>query len=300
MEQSFADLEVILVEDGSPDGSGAICDEYAQKDSRVKVIHKENGGVTSARTVGAKEATGAYLLFLDSDDYYSLDLLAHLRDVVTQYQPDAVLFDGARFGGNQEQFCVALDEGVYGTELHDSLILDREKHTPVISYGLSMKLLTRERYLRYQLPVPGALYKGEDMAVSVPLLADCKRVAVTHCCGYFYRDTPGSVMKSFRDDEWQQIVLLTDYLESKLPKAYEARVDAYTVQQLFDFADRAMLCHSYSEYRALASKASQALLPHLKRFRGRSRRWREWLALWLTKHRCFGMLWLLRKVKPRK
>ena len=300
LEQTYSDWEVILVDDGSPDGSGVICDEYAQKDSRIKVIHKENGGVTSARTVGAEKASGEYLLFLDSDDYYSLDLLEQLSDIVTQYRPEAVLFDGVRFGGNQEQICVALDGGIYGTEIHDSLILDRKKHTPAINHGLSMKLLSKEHYLRYQLPVPGALYKGEDMAVSVPLLADCKRVAVTHCCGYYYRDTPGSVMNSFRDNEWQQIVLLTDYLESMLPKEYGARIDAYAVQQLFDFADRAMLFHRYSDYRALASKASQALLPRLKRFRGRSRRWRERLVLWLTKHRCFGLLWLLRKVKPRK
>ena len=300
LAQLCQDWEMILVDDGSTDGSGEICDQFAEADKRIHVIHQKNQGQLFARRSGIQRAQGNYLLFLDSDDYYSLDLLEQLSDIVTQYRPEAVLFDGVRFEGNQEQICVALDGGIYGTEIHDSLILDRKKHTPVINHGLSMKLLSKEHYLRYQLPVPGALYKGEDMAVSVPLLADCKRVAVTHCCGYFYRDTPGSVMNSFRDNEWQQIVLLTDYLESMLPKEYGARIDAYAVQQLFDFADRAMLFHRYSDYRALASKASQALLPRLKRFRGRSRRWRERLALWLTKHRCFGMLWLLRKVKPRK
>ena len=67
--QDFANMEVILVDDGSPDNSGAICDEYAEKDARVKVIHKENGGVSSARNTGLDVAQGKYIAFVDSDDY---------------------------------------------------------------------------------------------------------------------------------------------------------------------------------------------------------------------------------------
>lgn len=69
LAQTYTDFEIILVDDGSPDGCPAICDEYAAKDSRVKVMHKENGGLSDARNVGIKGAKGEYLLFLDSDDY---------------------------------------------------------------------------------------------------------------------------------------------------------------------------------------------------------------------------------------
>ncbi|MDG6470535.1 glycosyltransferase family 2 protein [Glaesserella parasuis] len=68
--QSFSDIEVILVNDGSKDSSGTICDEYAKNDTRIKVIHKENGGLSSARNVGLKSAVGEYILFLDSDDFW--------------------------------------------------------------------------------------------------------------------------------------------------------------------------------------------------------------------------------------
>lgn len=68
LAQTSTDFELILVDDGSPDGCPAICDEYAEKDSRVKVIHKENGGLSDARNVGINVATGEYILFLDSDD----------------------------------------------------------------------------------------------------------------------------------------------------------------------------------------------------------------------------------------
>ena len=69
INQTLTDIEIILVDDGSKDLSGTICDEYAKKDCRIKVIHKENGGQSSARNAGLKVSTGEYILFVDSDDY---------------------------------------------------------------------------------------------------------------------------------------------------------------------------------------------------------------------------------------
>ena len=71
--QTYAKLEIILVDDGSPDHCGQMCDVYAKKDSRIKVIHKKNGGLRDARNEGVKQATGKYLLFVDSDDYVAKD-----------------------------------------------------------------------------------------------------------------------------------------------------------------------------------------------------------------------------------
>ena len=67
--QSYTNLEIILVDDGSPDNSGKICDSFAEKDKRIKVIHKENGGLSDARNVGIRMSTGKYLVLLDSDDW---------------------------------------------------------------------------------------------------------------------------------------------------------------------------------------------------------------------------------------
>ena len=69
MAQTLTDIEIILVDDGSPDNCGAICDEYAAKDTRITVIHKENGGLSDARNVGLDIATGEYIGFVDSDDW---------------------------------------------------------------------------------------------------------------------------------------------------------------------------------------------------------------------------------------
>lgn len=78
LKQTWKDLEIILVDDGSPDKSGAICDQYAAKDSRIQVIHKKNGGVGAARNDGLKIASGEWIIFCDSDDWLELDALEQL------------------------------------------------------------------------------------------------------------------------------------------------------------------------------------------------------------------------------
>ena len=78
LSQTFSDFELLLVDDGSTDGSGSICDEYSVKDSRVRVFHKENGGVSSARNLGLDNARGEWITFVDSDDYLEESFLAEL------------------------------------------------------------------------------------------------------------------------------------------------------------------------------------------------------------------------------
>ena len=78
LAQTYSNLEIILVDDGSPDNSGQICDRYAEKDSRVKVIHKKNGGVSSARNAGLDVATGEFVAFVDSDDFIAPDMYEKL------------------------------------------------------------------------------------------------------------------------------------------------------------------------------------------------------------------------------
>lgn len=88
--QSYRALEIILIDDGSTDSSGALCDEYGAKDSRVRVIHKENGGAASAKNAGLRVATGEYLSFVDSDDYLEPDAYAFLMEQLETYQADVV------------------------------------------------------------------------------------------------------------------------------------------------------------------------------------------------------------------
>ena len=93
LAQTFTDFELLLVDDGSPDNSGAICDEYAARDSRVKVFHKENGGVSSARQMGLDNSLGEYVIHADPDDWVEPDMLQELYSEAQQSGADMVICD---------------------------------------------------------------------------------------------------------------------------------------------------------------------------------------------------------------
>ena len=86
LNQDYKNLEILLVDDGSTDDCGMICDEYAMVDNRIRVFHKENGGLSSARNLGIKEASGKYISFIDSDDYVAVDFLSTLYNNLKQYK----------------------------------------------------------------------------------------------------------------------------------------------------------------------------------------------------------------------
>lgn len=95
--QTYRDYEIILVDDGSTDSGGAMCDDYARKDHRIRVIHQPNGGLSAARNTGLKAASGKYVYFLDSDDYIEDCTLEHLASLAEQEAADVVFFDGYVF-----------------------------------------------------------------------------------------------------------------------------------------------------------------------------------------------------------
>ncbi len=93
INQTWQNLEILLVDDGSPDNSGAICDDYASRDDRIRVIHKKNGGACEARNVGLAEATGEYILIIDGDDWLELDYVAYLMNLIHQTGAEMAMTD---------------------------------------------------------------------------------------------------------------------------------------------------------------------------------------------------------------
>lgn len=91
IQQTYTNLEIILVDDGSPDNCGNICENYRKKDSRIKVIHKENGGLSDARNVGINSATGKYIAFIDSDDYIAINYIEELYKAIKKYNVQIAL-----------------------------------------------------------------------------------------------------------------------------------------------------------------------------------------------------------------
>lgn len=115
--QTLDDIEIIIVDDGSPDGCPDICDEYVAKDARMKVVHKKNGGLLSARKAGLAASCGDYIGFVDGDDWVEPDTFLNMYKAVCEHSPDMVLSDFlCDYGDRAEPSSQCFEEGFYGRE----------------------------------------------------------------------------------------------------------------------------------------------------------------------------------------
>jgi glycosyltransferase involved in cell wall biosynthesis len=123
INQSYENIEVILVDDGSIDSSGEICDNYATIDNRVKVIHKNNGGLVSSRKTGLIASTGEYVLYIDGDDWIELDIIKNYVDQVIKFNADVVISSHiVNLEGLEDVLVNSLPVGVYDKEKLKSIV----------------------------------------------------------------------------------------------------------------------------------------------------------------------------------
>ena len=301
LTQSFQDFEVILVDDGSPDKSGDICDQYACQDRRVHVIHKKNGGLVSARKAGLAVCKGEYVLNVDSDDYIGSDLLKRLVKIITTNNPQAILFNLLQFSENSTtELRNLVDSGLYdGTgmkSITDNLI-QNEKGEQVILYNLCGMAVRREEYSKYQNMVPNTISRGEDLVVTTPLLLSCDRVYVADYFGYYYRSNPASIMNTFSIKEIDQIKQVVRYLASYFKGQLENKLDVYVAMHYFDFIDRGMSRGKYLDYRRLINETlDDEVDGHIKKACCK-RNLKVKVILMLLRNHMFSVLWFLRKIK---
>ena len=118
--QSYQEFELILVDDGSPDTCGEICDKYGTLDTRVKVVHKENGGLSSARNAGLDIATGKYVIFIDSDDFWDdANALEHIHNYLIETDADVLVFPAKRYYENKDKYTYIITSDVYRAKIID-------------------------------------------------------------------------------------------------------------------------------------------------------------------------------------
>lgn len=164
LAQTFADFELILVDDGSPDNCGAICDTYAARDGRVRVIHKENRGPSAARNAGLEIARGKYIYFCDSDDYVEKELLADAVQAMDGY--DMVVFNRDNVDGDSG--CVTAAKKfpelirVFNHRKETARFLARDYFTHIIGYTVWLRLFRREIIEKNHLRFPEGLSFAED------------------------------------------------------------------------------------------------------------------------------------------
>ena len=187
--QTYRNLEVILVNDGSKDGSGKICDIYAQKDSRIRVIHKENGGLSSARNAGMDAATGEYITFVDSDDWLEADGYAHLMNLMERYQVKLVCggnydVDGGT-GTRTLGVCPSREEVVTAEEFVGRMFLWQGCDSSACDKIYHKSLLENFRYPEGRV--------CEDVAVTYKIVLGTDRAAFSDRPFYNYYHRPGSI-----------------------------------------------------------------------------------------------------------
>ncbi len=190
LEQTYKNIELILVDDGSKDNTGAICDSYAEKDNRVKVIHKENGGASSARNEGLNAATGDYVAFADSDDWMVKQTYQYLMYLIIKYNADCAI---GRTDGAYEK------DGKYyykKTEKWPDNVSDSDdtiKGLFLYGCGVVNKLIRRDFFEGIEFK-EGVINEDEPMMLRLYLKMNTLAVAGRQT--YFYRFNENSVTKS--------------------------------------------------------------------------------------------------------
>ena len=196
--QKFTDWELLLVDDGSPDKSGTICDKYVEKDKRIHVIHKENGGVSSARNLGIKEAKGEWIIFVDADDYIGENYISGLsKPILEGYQVDFI------HGG-----CTNYEKGQITSvnQEYDYYVgNDKEKLFSLFRGLVVSKLFKTDILKKYNLLFDEGMKIAEDMAFTMDYLHFVESYAFVPEKNYYYRrDNDNSATHRIKWSSYQQ------------------------------------------------------------------------------------------------
>lgn len=221
LEQTFTDFEIILVDDGSPDNCPAICDEYAKKDARVKVIHKKNGGLINARKSGLEIAGGEYIGFVDGDDWIEPDTYENFAKMIKKYAPDIVLSDFYFDNGKE----LANSTQLFEQEFYDKSALKEKLYPKMLFSGIYYKFgvnpccwskVYKKELIEKNLPqVEGRIKMGEDAAFTYPCLLDAESAATVKKPSYHYIQNPQSMTNSYNKDLKDIIFLPYERIKEK-------------------------------------------------------------------------------------
>lgn len=190
--QTYKNLEIILVDDGSPDLCPQICDDWATKDSRVRVIHKTNSGLSNARNTGLQNSAGEYIYFLDSDDWIELDMIQSLYEACSQN--NVLLSVCGRYAFFEENNhiqidkCPTRDEVVASTEFVSQMLIGNHCDSSACD-----KLFHRSLWNSFRFP-EGLIY--EDVAIMYKVVLSTSRIATIRRPLYYYRRHPNSIVTS--------------------------------------------------------------------------------------------------------
>lgn len=206
LDQTFTDFELILVDDGSTDKSGLICDEYAECDGRVKVIHKENGGVSTARNTGIDAAQGEFIMFVDSDDRIKEEMLERMLNCTGEETDLIVSSIEIHWVCDQKtrtQYFLMPDKSYYAA----ALMQDYSKNAfpNICLCGPSCKLYKHSIILQNNIKFDANLSLGEDTCFNMDYIRCCGNIVSMSECFYCYmKENENSLFTRFQNDTYRQ------------------------------------------------------------------------------------------------
>lgn len=261
LAQTFQDFEVLLVDDGSPDKSGEICDEYAKKDSRVRVFHKANGGVSSARNVGLDNAAGEYLTFIDADDWISVDCFEKGFPLLKRDNLDILQYSYKMVSEGDESLISVHDYECAPTGWKDFVQKD---HFLVCVWGNFIRMsIVEKHHLRFN----EKLHLAEDQLFIMTAMTLSERIAQTKEIYYNYFQNSESathnsqmedILKSSDALLWfgRSNVLFKPHIDRMIAYFYIDFLSIYKVSE--DELDR-IFCEAKIQFRNLSSFSSRLL-----------------------------------------
>ena len=244
LSQSLKDIEIIVVNDGSTDSTGRICDGFAVTDRRVRVIHQVNKGLVSARKVAAASASAPYVACVDGDDYVASDYCERLLDLAEASNADVVVGGHIRDYRDARQLIPpSLPPGVYRGEGMREVLSVCISRPPFFTHGISTylwgKLFRTHLYKEAQQAVPDHLTIGEDAACVYPIVARSSAVAVSDSCGYYYIQRQSSMLKARADRVPAEVAKVSDLMSfirsrvlSEVNISLPRQLDEYELSQI--------------------------------------------------------------------
>lgn len=219
INQSYKNIEIILVNDGSPDSSKQICDNYAINDNRIKVIHKINGGLVSARKAGLNISNGDYVLYVDGDDWIETNLIENYLKAAIEHNADVVVSSHMEnLEGRIEILKNTIPPGFYNKDKLISIVYPKMMYNGkfsqfgIFSYSWG-KLYKRELLIKNQLKVSEEITIGEDALCSYPVLLDANTLVILEQPYYHYRQRADSLIKTMRTIDISKIEKNYNYLK---------------------------------------------------------------------------------------
>ena len=226
LAQEYEEKEILLVDDGSTDESGVLCDAYAGQYPFVRVLHKENGGLMSAWMAGVHESLGEYLCFVDSDDWVEKDMLKEMAVLLTGSEGEMVVCNHSidRETGERTFMDNGLAPGVYGRAALEKEVFPKLLGNEVrtVSFSRCMKLISRELILKNLKFCNQKIRMGEDLNIMLPALLDTRRLVIMKESYYYhYYYNQSSIVHKYDTGLYGNIKLLLQAMEQVISGKFE-------------------------------------------------------------------------------